>query len=290
MTRTTQFPSHADSRYFTLDGYRKILVRALDLNYRIVTFRNFETSTDRPVLLLRHDLDRPLKGAELFGQLEADLGITSTFFVQTACDFYNLLSRDSRRIIERLAKAGHEIGLHYEAERYLGEHGRQHLVSDLRLLEDLSGQPVVSASQHIPIDGDRIALFEYIKNEAYESRFTQHPMNYISDSLMMWRQATPHDLLDSKESFQFLSHPDTWESQYSSMDEALSAMMEDEVKVVRVRYTELTRYYKRLLQERNERDKNFWKRRSEPAKEIGSAETVPRCNKIGEHQTDRPSF
>ena len=259
-----------------MEGYRKILVRALNLNYRIVAFRNFEAPTDRPVLLLRHDLDRPLKGAELFGQLEADLGIKSTFFVQTACDLYNLLSRDSRRIIERLAKEGHEIGLHYEAERYLGEHGRQHLVSDLRLLEDLSGQPVVSASQHIPIDGDRIALFEYVKNEAYELRFTEHPMSYISDSLMVWRQATPHDLLDLKASFQFLSHPDTWASQYSSMDEALSAMMEDEVELVRARYAELARYYRQLLQERHERDKNFRTRRSEPAKEIGQWPRQPK--------------
>ena len=189
----TPFPIYADSRYFTLDGYRKILVRARDLHYHIVTFRNFEAPTDRPVLLLRHDLDRPLKGAELFGQLEAELGVTSTFFVQTACDFYNLLSRDSRRIIERLAKEGHEIGLHYEAERYLGDHGKEHLLSDLRLLEDLSGYPIVSASQHIPTDGDRVALFDYIKNEAYEPRFTQHPMSYISDFL--WCGVKRHHMI-----------------------------------------------------------------------------------------------
>ena len=263
-------PSHSDPKYFTLEGYRKILVRALNLNYHIVSFRGFEVPTDRPVLLLRHDLDRPLKAAELFGQIEAELGVTSTFFVQTACDFYNLLSRDSRGIIEGLATEGHEIGLHYEAERYLGELGGRHLVSDLRLLEDFSGQPVVSASQHIPIDGDRISLVEHVKNEAYESRFTEQPMNYISDSLMVWRQATPHDLLDSKASFQFLSHPDTWMSDYPNMDDALSAMMDHEIEGVRARYAGLARFYRRLLQERRERDKNFRKRRSEPAKEIGN--------------------
>ena len=266
-----QFTSHADFRYFTLEGYRKILIRALDLDYRIVSFRDFEWPTDRPVLLLRHDLDRPLKGAEIFGQLEADLGIRSTFFVQTACDLYNLLSRDSRRIIRHLAEDGHEIGLHYESERYLGEHGRQHLVSDLRLLEDLSGHPIVSASQHIPIDDDRIALFDYIKNEAYEPRFTEHPMNYISDSLMVWRQATPHDLLDSKLSFQFLSHPDTWISRYSSMDDALSDMMEHEIEAIRARYAELASHYRRLLQKRRELDSNFSKRRNEPTKQVGDA-------------------
>jgi hypothetical protein len=260
---------HGDNKYFTLKGYRKILLRALSLDYRIVCFREFSFSDTRPVLLLRHDLDRPLKGIELFGQLEADLGITSTFFVQTACDLYNILSKDSRRIIQSLAAQGHEIGLHYEAERYFGNHGKQHLLSDLRLLEDLSGHPIVSASQHIPTDGDRIALSDYIKNEAYEPRFTQHPMSYISDSLMVWRQATPHDLLDLKASFQFLSHPDTWTSDYRSIDDALSDMMEQEIDNVRTRYAELTGYYRRLLDERLERDEHFKKSSGEPAKQIG---------------------
>src|SRR5262249_7645039 len=147
-------------RYFTLEGYRKILVRAVSLGYRVVCFRDFSLTDTIPALLLRHDLDRPLKGAELFGELESNLGITSTFFIQTTCDFYNLLSKGTRRIIERLVAQGHEIGLHYEAERYLGQHGKQNLLHDLRLLEDLSGHEIISASQHIPIDGDRVALSE----------------------------------------------------------------------------------------------------------------------------------
>jgi hypothetical protein len=265
VAKRSAFHSHADAKYFTLEGYRQILVRALGLDYRIVSFRDFSTPAGRPVLLLRHDLDRPLKGAEAFGQLESELGVTSTFFVQTACDLYNLLSEDSRRIIRGLAAAGHEIGLHYEAERYCGRRGKQHLVSDLRLLEDLSGHQIISASQHIPIDSERISLSDYIKNEAYELRFTEFPMNYVSDSLMVWRQATPHDLLDSRASFQFLSHPDTWMSCYASMDDALSDIMEQEIEEVRGRYEKLARHYRRLLLERRERDERFRRRRNEPA-------------------------
>jgi hypothetical protein len=179
------------------------------------------------------------------------------------------LSKDNRRIIQGLAAQGHEIGLHYETDRYSGEHGRQHLLSDLRLLQDLSGHPIISASQHIPTDGDRLALVDYIEHEAYEPRFTEHPMTYISDSLMVWRQATPHDLLNSRASFQFLSHPDTWTSDYRSMDDALSDIMEQEIEAVRARYAELTRYYGRLLEERPKRDEHFKKRIAEPAKQLG---------------------
>jgi hypothetical protein len=259
-----QNPVHSDTsnpKYFTLKGYRNILERASSLGYRIGSFRDFELPVNTPVLLLRHDLDRTLEAAALFGTIEAELGITSTYFVQTACDFYNLLSKDSRKIIAGLAAQGHEIGLHYEAERYLGPLGERHLLSDLRLLEDLCGKRVISASQHIPTDNEPISLADYVKNEAYEPRFTEPPMTYVSDSLMVWRQATPHDLLQAKASFQFLSHPDTWVSSYANMDEALTDMMDREVEGVRARYAKLTSYYGRLLRERHERDENFRKRR-----------------------------
>jgi hypothetical protein len=251
----------ADPKYFTLAGYRDILERAASLGYRIGSFRDFALPANRPVLLLRHDLDRPLEAAALFGTIEAELGISSTYFVQIACDFYNLLSNDSRTIITGLAAQGHEIGLHYESGRYLGPNGERNLSGDLRLLEDLCGERVVSASQHIPIDNELISLAGYVENEAYQPRFTEPPMTYISDSLMVWRQATPHDLLEAKASFQFLTHPDTWMSSYANMDDALAAMMDREVEAVRARYAQLTSYYRRLLRERSERDEQFRKRR-----------------------------
>ena len=86
-------------------------------------------------------------------------------------------------------------------------------------------------------------------------------MNYISDSLMVWRQATPHDLLDAKASFQFLTHPDTWTSSYADMDDALLDMMDREIEGVRVRYAGLASYDRRLLRERPERDEEFRQRR-----------------------------
>jgi hypothetical protein len=266
--QTSAYPDSSDPKYFTLEGYRRILDRALHIGYRVVCFRDFQGPLNDPVLLLRHDLDRPLKAAELFGNIEAELGIKSTYFVQTACDFYNLLAKDSRRIIGGLAAQGHEIGLHYQTERYLDAQGERHLSSDLRLLEDLCGQRVVSASQHMPTDSEQISLLDHIENDAYEARFMEPPMNYISDSLMVWRQATPHALLDAKVSFQFLSHPDTWMSSYANMDDALSDMLEREIEGVRARYAGLALYYRRLLQERRERDQDFRERRGQQIRKV----------------------
>lgn len=255
-------PDQRAGAYFTPESYRGILSRALDLGYRLTPFRDFgEAGDGRPVVLLRHDLDHDLRSALTIGELEAGLGVGSTFFVQTACEFYNLLAPESRRIVRRLADLGHEIGLHYEARRYVGPEGERNLVADLRLLEDLAGHPIVSAAQHIPIDDGVVNLKPHVRHEAYEPRFMTAPMTYISDSLMAWRQATPHDLLDQRASFQLLTHPETWTGAFAGIEDALLSLLAEEVSVLHRRYRDVIGYYKRLLRERSERDRAFWQRR-----------------------------
>jgi len=78
--------------------------------------------------------------------------------------------------------------------------------------------------------------------------------------------------LDARVSFQFLSHPDTWMSNYTDMDDALSDIMEQEIADIRARYAELAKHYRRLLLERQERDKGFRRRRHEPAMRVGHAQ------------------
>jgi hypothetical protein len=251
------FPSNRDPRYFCLGGFDAMLARAQSQGYRITAFRDFEPPAKQPVLLLRHDLDGPLAGARALAEIEANRGVQATFFVQTAGDFYNLLSRANRALLRRLVALGHEVGLHYEAQRYVGAGGRESLVADLRLLEELTGEPVRSASQHIPIDDDAVALDPYIANEAYAPRFTEAPMTYISDSLMAWREATPHELIDRGASFQLLVHPETWVGHYSSMTEALAGMMAEEMAAVRARYQEVSAHYSGLIASRIERDRRF---------------------------------
>jgi hypothetical protein len=252
------------AEYFTPAGYRAILERALALDYRVVAFREFETPGERPVLLLRHDLDHALGPARVTAEAEAALGVRATYFVQTACEFYNLLSHESRRLVRELAELGHEIGLHHEADRYVGEGGEQRLLGDLRLLEDLSGRPVVSAAQHLPTRDEPVALAGWVRNEAYAPRFVDPPMRYLSDSLMVWREAAPHDLLDRRESFQFLTHPETWVGGHADMREALLDLRDREMAALRSRYQALVEFYAKLLAEREARDARFRRRRARP--------------------------
>jgi hypothetical protein len=254
------FPDHGDSRYFNLEGYRAILTRALSQGYSITPFREFATVDHRPLILLRHDLDHTLSRVTLVAEIEAALGVRATYFVQTSCEFYNLLSQAGRELLRSLTDLGHEIGLHYVAADYV-QTGRD-VENDIRLLEDLSGQRVRSASQHVPIDGEEFSLPKVIENEAYEARFIDSPMTYISDSLMAWRQATPHDLIDSRASFQFLMHPEVWCGNGSNMADVLTHLHQEEVSRLKAAYDGLQVYYRQLLAERLERDRRFKERKA----------------------------
>jgi hypothetical protein len=254
----------AATAHFTPAGYRAILERAQAQGYRSVPFREFEPPGARPVLLLRHDLDHALEPARITAEAEAALGVRATYFVQTACAFYNLLSREGRRLIRELADAGHEIGLHHEADRYTGPGGEDRLRADLRLLEDLSGQPVVSAAQHLPTCGDPVALEGLVRNDAYAARFVDPPMAYVSDSLMTWREVTPLDLIERRQSFQLLTHPETWVGGHADMRELLLDLRDREIAALGSRYAGLVDLYATLLAEREARDARFRERRTRP--------------------------
>lgn len=256
-TSDSPFRDNGDDRYFSLAGYRLILERALAAGYRPTTFRDFVEAGPGPVLLLRHDLDHDLDSALMVAEVEAAADVAATYFVQVACEFYNLLSPAGRATVRALADAGHEIGLHYVASRYAGASAERNLAADVRLLEDLSGQQVVSAAQHIPIDGGTVDLSSRIRNDAYAPRFTRGSMTYISDSLMAWRQETPHDLIAAGRSFQLLTHPECWVGHGRSMPAVLTALETAEAAEMRTRFATTLGHYATLLAERAERDRRF---------------------------------
>ena len=117
--------------------------------------------------------------------------------------------------------------------------------------------------------GDGLPLDRYVDHEAYAPRFTQSPMTYISDSLMAWRQATPHDLLDRGASFQLLTHPETWAGTYRDMQAALDGMMEEELAEVRTRYQRTAAHYAELFAQRAERDRQYALSRQQPPRGVG---------------------
>jgi len=243
---------------FTLDAYLDILCRARAAGYRIARFCDDPRPTaDVPVLLLRHDLDHDLDSALRMGELEAANGIASTYFVQVACPFYNLLAPSGRRALRELVAHGHEIGLHYEPHRYVGIDTAAELRRDLALLECLSGTRITAAAQHLPLAGGTLDLDGLVAHDAYAPRFIIDPFAYVSDSLMRWREQTPLDLLSDRRSFQFLAHPECWMGHGPTIDVVLDALAARSLAQTRSQFRATRHTYAKLLERREELDRRF---------------------------------
>jgi len=94
---------------FTFDTYRQLCTFIRDSNfYRTTTIANYIKNPDSNVILLRHDVDRKPRNAEIMAQLERDYGLCATYYVRSVAGWFNT------NLLKSLANLGHEVGYHYE--------------------------------------------------------------------------------------------------------------------------------------------------------------------------------
>jgi hypothetical protein len=98
------------------DHFREILEAALSAGYHFHTcaaYARRRPSTDL-IAVLRHDIDITPELAPPLAAVEADLGVTATYFFRVHANEYNAFSHQNLAIMRDLARMGHEIGLHAE--------------------------------------------------------------------------------------------------------------------------------------------------------------------------------
>ncbi|QLG64332.1 nucleotide sugar dehydrogenase (plasmid) [Halorarum salinum] len=93
---------------FTFDDYDDLLAAAEGAGYDFLTVREYlaRESVPERFLVLRHDVDRKAENAHKMATLEAERGVSSTYYFRTST-----FEPTMARAVERL---GHEVGYHYE--------------------------------------------------------------------------------------------------------------------------------------------------------------------------------
>jgi hypothetical protein len=90
--------------------YRRLLKAALSAGYEVVPLERFLdgelAGSERPILILRHDVDQHPAAAVEMSDIELELGVTSTWY-------FRWRTADPT-VIAELRRRGGEIGLHYE--------------------------------------------------------------------------------------------------------------------------------------------------------------------------------
>jgi hypothetical protein len=235
---------------FTFRHYRRILESGLESGYRFIRFEELPGAreSERYLCLLRHDCEGDLVTALRLGQLEKELRITSTYFVQLRSPLYNVLSRPHGQLVRRLLELGHGLGLHFDERSHEGaspSHVADLVDRERELLGAEFGVSVEVVSFHQP---SARVLENKIKVRCLNTydRSDMRGVGYLSDSNWRWREdpiaafrshSHPH--------LQLLLHPECWT--YSSMpvERKWHQVLRDNVEIAQETLLEREDTYKR---------------------------------------------
>lgn len=148
---------------FNLKSYKQLLANAKGSGYRFISFADASIKSQNVSkdsggggrILLRHDVDVDLAAATEMAQIEANLGIQSTFFFMWRSPCYNLMSRSNQSFAEAILAMGHSIGLHYDQgfddlHKLGSEETVESVNQQANWLETLLGCKVHAVSFHQP--------------------------------------------------------------------------------------------------------------------------------------------
>ena len=97
--------SSSNPKPFTFEYYRLMLRTALDDGYNVSSFEKYDARHER-TLILRHDVDYTLNGVSQLAAIEADLGVTATYFFRVHAHEYNCFTPHVYRLIHGLRGLG----------------------------------------------------------------------------------------------------------------------------------------------------------------------------------------
>src|SRR3954451_13199291 len=138
-------------RPYSADAYRALLAGLLAGGCRFARFVDGPPSGGRTIYL-RHDVDYSLELAVELAEINSELGVQATFFVQVRAELYNVFAPEEAARIQRLRALGQRLALHYlPAEA--GEDDADGIRHDLELLRRVEPDVDHAFAWHRPMAG-----------------------------------------------------------------------------------------------------------------------------------------
>lgn len=189
---------------------------------------------ERPVVIVRHDVDVSPRIALDMAAMEADRGLRATYMVLVNSPLYNLEERSTRDALAAMAEMGHEIALHFDLSEEYRRTGcstdviDQETVAAADQLARAVGTPVKSVSFHRPI---ATFIRGPLRVAGLVNAYAAELMHwYLSDSDGCWRQGEPLAQLADAQGpmLQLLVHPIWWGPDHLPAGGRLAAFIRDE--------------------------------------------------------------
>lgn len=214
---------------FTYKAYRELLTLLRKHDYIFCGYRDYQNYAKS--VIVRHDIDMDIAKALKMAQIEAEMGVASTYFVLVTSNFYNIFSKENEDMLRKLHAMGHEVGLHFDEAKYSEENINlvQAMEQEAEVLEQCMGCPVQSISMHRP--SERTLAADYLIKDgnivnSYGSEFFQKH-KYVSDSRRNWREDV-QAIIKSREydRLHVLTHPFWYNEVEQTAKESLKGFCE----------------------------------------------------------------
>lgn len=210
---------------FTRDNYRKLL----QLAKQHYTFTHYDTlDKTQTFILWRHDVDFSMHAARKLAIIEAEEGVSATYFLLLHSEFYNLLESEIVRCVKDIQAMGHHVALHFDTNFYNindEEQLTKYLLREKNILESFFEQAITVFSFHNPSE---FALsckkWQYAQMINTYAAYFQASVGYCSDSNGYWRHRRLEDVLREHRDpcLQILTHPEWWTQEVMTPRERVS--------------------------------------------------------------------
>ena len=130
---------------FMLKKYRELCCTIQSLSIEIMTLAQFLKvgQPQRPIVVLRHDVDRSLDSATRMAELEAEIGIKSTYYFRAKPNVFQPIA------LKYINHLGHEVGYHYEVlTKARGNSQRAIVLFEQELSQFRKVVPIETISMH----------------------------------------------------------------------------------------------------------------------------------------------
>lgn len=200
---------------FTYDYYKGFLCRLGEF-YQFITFQEGKRvkEINRPLVIMRHDIDMDLEAALRISSLEKELGIHSTYFFMVRCPLYNVFGINGAKQVKQILAAGHHFGLHFNCSLYEDislDNLNYYITREGELLENFFERPIEVISFHRPgpLELSGVELDKW--PNSYERVFLEE-FEYFSDSRGNWARGDPleSEAFRKRKNLHILVHPIWW--------------------------------------------------------------------------------
>ena len=197
---------------FSQDHYRALFAQLKRAGYQSVKFEALSSETAE--VYIRHDVDYSVEAALEVARWDADLGLSTDFFVMVDTAFYSVGQTRVRHQLREIRALGHRIGLHFDQGGMLeaGEEVGSRARIDAEILSLACGENVEVLTFHRPTrrahgGGVSTAPIRHPRDSPQ-----LRAVEYISDSRGLFRFGSPIESASfrNRKPLHLLLHPIWW--------------------------------------------------------------------------------